>query len=41
MKPAMIGNGLMVSPEGQSDVEDPRRRLAWHGMFLFLLGLLT
>ena len=22
-------------------MEDPRRRLLWHGMFLFLLGLLT
>jgi hypothetical protein len=26
--------------EGMS-IEDPKRRLIWHGMFLFLLGLLT
>jgi hypothetical protein len=23
------------------NIEDTRRRLVWHGMFLFLLGLLT
>jgi (hydroxyamino)benzene mutase len=26
---------------GEKDMEDSKRRLLWHGMFLFLLGLLT
>lgn len=39
--PATIGDGLMVSPEEKTRVDESRRRLIWHGMFLFLLGLLT
>jgi len=31
---------LAMAALGQS-VEDTKRRLLWHGMFLFLLGLLT
>lgn len=31
----------MVSSEEPPRAEDSRRRLVWHGMFLFLLGLLT
>src|SRR5262249_25247873 len=38
---ATIGDGLMVSSEEKTRIEDSRRRLVWHGMFLFLLGLLT
>src|SRR5262245_10985881 len=39
--PAAIGVGQMVSSEEKTPIEDSRRRLVWHGMFLFLLGLLT
>jgi hydroxylaminobenzene mutase len=39
--PTTIDDGLMVSPEATTRIEDSRRRLVWHGMFLFLLGLVT
>jgi (hydroxyamino)benzene mutase len=39
--PATIDDGLTVSSEDKTRVEDSRYRLVWHGMFLFLLGLLT
>ena len=39
--PATIDDGLMVSSEEKTRIEESRRRLAWHGMCLFLLGLLT
>jgi hydroxylaminobenzene mutase len=39
--PATIDDGLMVSSEEKTRIEVSRRRLVWHGMFLFLLGLLT
>lgn len=32
---------LMVSSGESTRIEDSRRRLLWHGMVLFLLGLLT
>jgi hydroxylaminobenzene mutase len=31
----------MVKERRGQDMEDKKRRLLWHGMFLFLLGLLT
>jgi hydroxylaminobenzene mutase len=34
-------DGVMVSSEEKTRPEDSRCRLIWHGMFLFLLGLLT
>ena len=39
--PATIADGLMVSSEEKTRIEESRRRLVWHGMFLFLLGLFT
>ena len=39
--PATIDDGLSVSAEEKTRIEDSRRRLIWHGMFLFLLGLVT
>jgi (hydroxyamino)benzene mutase len=38
--PATIDDGLMVNSE-QTRIEESSRRLVWHGMFLFLLGLFT
>ena len=32
---------MTVSSQERALVEDSRRRLVWHGMFLFLLGLVT
>ncbi len=34
-------DGLMVSSGERTSIEDSKRRLLWHGMSLFLLGLLT
>ena len=39
--PATIDDGLMVSSQEKTRIEESRRRLVWHGMFLFLLGLCT
>src|SRR5262245_35153264 len=39
--PVTIDEGLMVSSEEKMRVQEGGRRLAWHGMFLFLLGLVT
>src|SRR5262245_2922943 len=39
--PATIDDGLSVSSEEKTRVEGCGRRLVWHGMFLFLLGLVT
>jgi (hydroxyamino)benzene mutase len=36
-----VGDGIIVSSDEKTPVEDSRRRLLWHGMFLFLLGLFT
>jgi (hydroxyamino)benzene mutase len=38
---AATADHLTVSSEERTRQEDARRRLIWHGMFLFLLGLLT
>ncbi len=38
---AGTADGSMVGSEEKTRLEDARRRLIWHGMFLFLLGLLT
>jgi len=38
---AATAERLTVSSEESTGPEDARRRLIWHGMFLFLLGLLT
>lgn len=34
-------NNFVVTRKRRTHVEDGKRRLLWHGMFLFLLGLLT
>lgn len=40
--PHEVIDGRIVNPDrAKTGVEDSRRRLLWHGMFLFLLGLLT
>src|SRR5262245_30246532 len=39
--PATSDDGLMVSSEEKTRIEESRRRLIWYGMFLFLLGLFT
>lgn len=39
--PAKTDDGMTVSSQERALVEDSRRRLVWHGMFLFLLGLVT
>jgi len=36
-----VEDGPIVSVREKTGVEDARRRLLWHGMALFLLGLLT
>jgi (hydroxyamino)benzene mutase len=38
---AKVGDGLIVSSGEKTSLEDSKRRLVWHGMVLFLLGLLT
>ena len=43
--PRLYGTGtdeeVKISGGGMMGVDDSNRRLMWHGMFLFLLGLLT
>lgn len=39
--PATVVEGLRGNPEETPAPDDSKRRLLWHGMFLFLLGLLT
>lgn len=36
-----VADGSVADVKGMVRIEDSRRRLLWHGMFLFLLGLLT
>jgi hydroxylaminobenzene mutase len=38
---AKVVDGLIVNSGAKTSIEDAKRRLIWHGMFLFLLGLLT
>jgi (hydroxyamino)benzene mutase len=38
---SLLAPSTFFEPEGRTGMEDVRRRLIWHGMFLFLLGLLT
>lgn len=38
---ATVEDGLIVDTGEKTSVNDSRRRLLWHGMSLFLLGLLT
>ena len=38
---AKIRDGSTVNSRAITNIEGARRRLLWHGMFLFLLGLLT
>lgn len=39
--PTTIDDGLKVRSEEKTRAEDSGHQLVWHGMFLFLLGLLT
>jgi (hydroxyamino)benzene mutase len=39
--PATIDDGLTLRSEEKTRAEDSGHQLVWHGMFLFLLGLLT
>ena len=36
-----VVDGLMVNVEEKTSIDDSKRRILWHGMSLFLLGLLT
>jgi hydroxylaminobenzene mutase len=38
---AKVVDGLIVNSGEKTSIEDSKRRLLWHGMSLFLLGLLT
>ena len=38
---AKVVDGLIVNSGEKTSTEDSKRRLLWHGMSLFLLGLLT
>ena len=38
---AKVVDGLIVNSGEKTSIEDSKRRLLWHGMSLFLFGLLT